>query len=62
MKIVKNFKMVSAQSSDGEIHIILSELKFNDALNNKSELNETKIKEIMKREAQKPLLLAREYE
>jgi hypothetical protein len=62
MKIVKRFEMVKTQSSDGEIHIILSELKLNDALNSTNGLNETKIREIMKKEAQKPLLLVREYE
>ena len=62
MKVVKKFNVVSTQSSDGEIHIILSEPKLNDIFNNTSELNEAKIREIMKKEAQKPLLLVREYE
>jgi hypothetical protein len=59
---VKRFGIVKTQSSDGEIHFILTELKLNDALNNTSDLNETKIREIMKKEAQKPLHLIREYE
>ena len=59
---VKRFDMVRTQSSDGEIHLILVELKLNDTLNNTSNLNETEIREIMKKEAQKPLHLMREYE
>jgi len=62
MKIVKRYDVVRTQSPDGEIHLIISELKINAAFNNKSGLNETKIREIMKKEAQKPLLLIREYE
>lgn len=61
-QMVKRFDVVRTQSSDGEIHLILTELKLNDALNNTSDLNETKIREIMKKEAQKPLHLIREYE
>ena len=60
--MVKRFGIVRTQSSDGEIHLILTELKLNDAPNNTSELNETKIREIMRKEAQKPLHLKREYE
>ena len=60
MEIVKRFNMVRTESSDGEIHIILVELKLNGNFGNTSELNETEIREIMKKEAQKPLHLARE--
>ena len=60
--MVKRFDMVRTQSSDGEIHLIITELKLNDAMNNADCLNEAKIREIMKKEAQKPLLLIREYE
>jgi hypothetical protein len=60
--MVKRFDVVRAQSADGEIHLILTEIKLNDALNNTSDLNETEIREIMKKEAQKPLHLIREYE
>ena len=60
--MVKRFEMVRTQSSDGEIHLILTDLKLNDASNNTSDLNETEIREIMKKEAQKPLHLLREYE
>ena len=58
----KRYDVVKTQFSDGEIHLILIESKPNDAPNNTSDLNETKIKEIMKKEAQKPLHLIREYE
>jgi hypothetical protein len=59
MKMVKRYEIVRTQSQDGEIHLILSELKLNDASNNRSELDETQIREIMKKEAQKPLRLMR---
>ena len=58
--MVKRYEIVRTQSSDGEIHLIFSELKLNDASNNRSELDETQIREIMKKEAQKPLRLIRE--
>ena len=60
--MVKRFGIVRTESSDGEIHLILTELKLNDASNNTSDLNQTKIREIMRKEAQKPLHLKREYE
>jgi hypothetical protein len=60
--MVKRFDIVRTQSSDGEIHLILIELKLNDTSNNTSDSNRTEIREIMKKEAQKPLHLMREYE
>jgi hypothetical protein len=60
--MVRRFDVVRTQSSDGEIHLILTELKLNDVLNNTSDLNEAEIREIMKKEAEKPLHLIREYE
>jgi hypothetical protein len=62
MITVNRYKIVRTNSLDGETHLILSELKLNDASNDRSELDETKIREIMKKEAKKPLLLLREYE
>jgi len=62
MKKVKRFDVVRTQSSDGEIHFILIELKLDEVSRKESELKETDIKEIMKKEAQKPLHLVREYE
>jgi hypothetical protein len=61
IEMQKRYEIVRTQSADGEIHLILNELKFN-ASNNRSTLNETQIREIMKNEAQKPLHLIREYE
>jgi hypothetical protein len=60
MKMVKRYEILRTQSSDGEIHLIFSELQFNDASNSRSELDENQIREIMKKEAQKPLRLIRE--
>jgi uncharacterized protein (DUF1697 family) len=61
IEMQKRYEIVRTKSADGEIHLILNELKFN-ASNNRSTLNETQIREIMKNEAQKPLHLIREYE
>jgi hypothetical protein len=60
--MVKKYGILRTQSSDGEIHLILSELELNDTSKNRSELDETQIRKIMKDEAQKPLHLLREYE
>jgi hypothetical protein len=62
IKTQKRYEIVRTQSADGEIHFILNGFKFNDASYNRSTLNETQIREIMKNEAQKPLRLIREYE
>jgi len=57
---MKGYGAVKTQSSDGEIHVILTEL--GNSSNTKSFLNETQIREIMRAEAQKPLHLRRESE
>jgi hypothetical protein len=62
IEMQKRYEIVRTKSKDGEIHLILNELRLNDAFNNRSELDETQIREIMKNEAQKPLRLTREYE
>jgi hypothetical protein len=62
IEMQKRYEIVRTQSSDGEVHLILNELKLNDASGNRSALNEAQIREIMKNEAQKPLHLTREYE
>jgi len=58
--MVKRFDVVRTQSADGEIHLILTELKLNDDPEDANDLDETRIRELMKREAQKPLHLIRE--
>ena len=62
MITVKKYQMVRTESPDGEIHLILTELKLDDDSNNRNVLDEIQIKKIMKDEAQKPLHLLREYE
>ena len=57
--LVKRYDVVRSQSSDREIHFIVSEL---DAVSDTNDLNETQIREIIKEEAQKPLHLTRGYE
>jgi hypothetical protein len=58
--MVNKYKILRTQSLDGETHLILSELKLTDTSNDKSDLDETKIKILMKEEAKKPLHLRRE--
>jgi hypothetical protein len=60
MNIPNGYKTLRAQSLDGEIHLVLIELELGDGSNDKSELDESKIREIMKKEAQKGLNLLRE--
>jgi hypothetical protein len=62
MDMVKRYEILRTQSSDGEIHLILGELELNNSSKDRSELDETQIRKIMKDEAQKPLHLLREYE
>jgi len=62
MDMVKRYEILRTQSSDGEIHLILSGLELNNSSKDRSELDETQIRKIMKDEAQKPLHLLREYE
>lgn len=59
IEIRKKYEIIGMQSLDGDVHIILGEPKLYDTPLNRSELDETQIKEIMKGEAQKPLRLAR---
>jgi len=59
---VKRYDVVRTRSPDGEIHLIITDLKLNEAFSDESVLDETKIREMMKKEAQKPLHLIREYE
>ena len=61
-QMVKRFDMVRIQSSDGEIHIVITDSKLKAGLSNACDLNETEIREIMKSEAQKALHLLREQE
>jgi hypothetical protein len=60
--MMNKYNIVRTQSLDGETHLIIGELKLNDVSNDRIDLDETKIREIMKKEARKPLHLLREYE
>jgi hypothetical protein len=53
-------RMIREQSLNGEIHIILPESKFDEnSKENIEDFNEAEIRQIMKKEASKPLLLLR---
>jgi len=60
MKLLKRLEIKRTESSDGEIHLILCEDKFNNSAVDESGLDVVEMRKIMRDEAQKPLLLMRE--
>ena len=58
--VTKKSRVVREQSSNGEIHLILRELRFDENSKNVENLDEAQIRRIMKKEAAKPLLILRE--
>lgn len=53
-------RAVRKRSLNGEIHFILPESKFVDIRKDAEDFDEAEIRELMKKEASKPLLLLRE--
>jgi hypothetical protein len=58
--ITKKLQVVKKKSSNGEIHLILPESRFNENRENAEDLDDAEIRKIMKKEASKPLLILRE--
>jgi hypothetical protein len=58
-KSLSKSRMIRERSLNGEIHIILPESKFDDNKENVENFDEAEIRQIMKKEASKPLLLLR---
>jgi hypothetical protein len=58
--VTKKSHVVRERSSNGEIHLILPESRFNENRKNAEDLDEAEIKKIMRKEASKPLLILRE--
>jgi hypothetical protein len=58
--ITKKLRVVRTQSSNGEIHLVFQESRFDENSKNAVRLDEAKIRIIMKKEASKPLLIMRE--
>jgi len=58
--VTKKSRVVREKSSNGEIHLILRELRFDENSKNVENLDEAEIRRIMKKEAAKPLLILRE--
>jgi hypothetical protein len=56
----KKSRVVRERSSNGEIHLILQDSRFDESGKDAIELDETEIRIIMKKEASKPLLILRE--
>ena len=56
----KKSRVVRTRSSNGEIHLIFQESRFDENRKNAVRLDEAKIRIIMKKEASKPLLILRE--
>lgn len=53
-------RVVKERSSNGEIHLIFQESRFDGNRKNVEDLDEAEIRIIMKKEASKPLLILRE--
>jgi hypothetical protein len=58
--ITKKLRVVRTRSSNGEIHLVFQESRFDENSKNAVCLDEAKIRVIMKKEASKPLLIMRE--
>ena len=58
--ITKKSHVIREQSSNGEIHLILRESRFDENNKNAEDLDEAEIRKIMRKEASKPLLILRE--
>ena len=58
-KSLSKSRMIGEQTLNGEIHIILPESKFDEDRKNVEDFDEAEIRQIMKKEASKPLLLLR---
>jgi hypothetical protein len=58
--VTKKARVVMERSSNGEVHLIFLESRFNETGKNAEYFDEAEIKKIMKEEAVKPLLLLRE--
>ena len=53
-------RIVKKRSSDGEIHLVFQDSRFDENGKKAIDLDEAQIKIIMKKEASKPLLILRE--
>jgi hypothetical protein len=58
--ITKKLQVVRKRSSNGEIHLILQEFRVDENRKNAEDFDEDEIREIMKKEASRPLLILRE--
>ena len=58
--VTKKSPIIWERSSNGEIHLILQESRFDENRKNVETLDEAEIRKIMKKEASKPLLILRE--
>jgi hypothetical protein len=58
--ITKKLQVIRKRSSNGEIHLILQEYRLDENRKNAEDFGEDEIREIMKKEASKPLLILRE--
>jgi len=56
---MKKSRVVKKKASDGEVHFILAGSLFDEAAETASDFDEAEMREIMKKEASRPLLLLR---
>jgi hypothetical protein len=60
MPKMKKLQIVKTRSEDGEVHFILMEIAVDNSFEKRRSVDEAEVKEIMKKQAARPLLLLRE--
>jgi len=60
MPKMKKLQIVKTRSEDGEVHFILMDIAVDNIFEKRRSVDETEVREIMKKQAARPLLLLRE--
>jgi len=60
MPKMKKLQIVKTRSEDGEVHFILMEIAVDNSFEKRRSVDEAEVREIMKKQAARPLLLLRE--
>jgi len=60
MPKMKKLQIVKTCSEDGEVHFILMEIADDNSFEKRGSVDEAEVREIMKKQAARPLLLLRE--
>jgi hypothetical protein len=60
MPKMKKLQIVKTRSEDGEVHFILMDIAVDNSFEKRRSVDEAEVREIMKKQAARPLLLLRE--